>query len=114
MRQKQQYNTPILSEEMENKIEDAIQQYNKRAMWKQWGLDKVREQGAAILLHGPPGLGKTITAYYIGHKLHLKVTEISMADYGSHVPGELARNLRKVFSGEQTLAQMEKRHIPII
>jgi len=111
---KQQYQTPILSSELEGKIEDAIQAYLRRDLWKKWGLHKVREQGGAILLHGAPGLGKTITAYWIARKLHLKLTEISMADYGSHIPGELARNIRKIFSGEQNLAKLEKRQIPII
>ena len=66
------------------------------------------------MLHGPSGTGKTLTAYYIGKKLHLGVVEISMADYGSHVPGELARNIRKIFNGEQIIARQEKRQLPII
>lgn len=111
---KQLYQTPILSDELELKIEDAIQAYMRKSLWKEWGLDKVREQGAAILLHGAPGTGKTITTYYIGKKLHLKVSEVSMADYGSHIPGELARNIRKIFSGELTLAKLEKRQPPIV
>lgn len=110
----QQYNRPILSDDLEERIEDAIQAFLKRGTWKEWGMDKVREQGAAILLHGAPGLGKTITAYYIAHKLHLRIVEVSMADYGSDKPGELARNIRKIFSGEQTVARLEKRHDPII
>jgi SpoVK/Ycf46/Vps4 family AAA+-type ATPase len=111
---KQEYHTPVLSEELENRLEDAVQAYLKRALWKKWGLDKVREQGTALLLYGPPGTGKTMTAYYVGRKLHLAVTEVSMADYGSHIPGELARNIKKIFDGEQTLARLEKRQIPII
>jgi SpoVK/Ycf46/Vps4 family AAA+-type ATPase len=77
-------------------------------------LDKIREQGAAILLHGPAGTGKTITAYYLGKKLHLKVVDVSMADYGSHIPGELARNIKKIFNGELILARQENRQPPII
>lgn len=114
MEQQQQYNTPILSKDVEERIEDAIQAFLKREQWEEWGLNKVREQGAAILLHGAPGLGKTLTAYLIAHKLHLRITEISMADYGSDKPGELARNIKKIFSGEITLAKLEKRQIPII
>lgn len=111
---KQLYQTPILSEDLNDRIEDAVQSFLHRGQWKEWGIDKLREQGAAILLHGGPGLGKTITAYYIGKKLHLKVVEVSMADYGSHVPGELARNIKKIFNGEQILARQEKRQLPII
>lgn len=111
---KQLYQTPILSDDLHNRITDAIQAFLHRGQWKEWGLDRLREQGAAILFYGVPGTGKTITAYYIGKKLHVKVTEISMADYGSHVPGELARNIKRIFNGEQILAKQEKRHLPII
>lgn len=108
------YQRPVLSEVLENKIDDAVQSFVKRGQWKDWGLDKVREQGAAILLHGLPGTGKTITAYYLGKKLRLKVVEVSMADYGSHIPGELARNIKKIFNGELILAKQESRQAPII
>jgi SpoVK/Ycf46/Vps4 family AAA+-type ATPase len=108
------YQTPILSDDLQDRIGDAIQSFLHRGRWKEWGLDRLREQGAAMLLHGPPGTGKTITAYYIGRKLHLRVVEISLADYGSHIPGELARNLKKQFSGELALAKQEKKQVPII
>jgi SpoVK/Ycf46/Vps4 family AAA+-type ATPase len=108
------YQTPILSDELSNKISDAIQAFLNRGKWKQFGLDKIREQGAAILFFGSPGTGKTITAYYVAKKLHLGVREVSMADYGSHVPGELARNIEKIFKGEAILAKQENRQLPII
>jgi SpoVK/Ycf46/Vps4 family AAA+-type ATPase len=111
---KQLYQTPILSDDLQGRIADAIQAFLNRGKWKEWGLDKLREQGAAILFHGPPGTGKTITAYYVGKKLHLGVREISMADYGSHVPGELARNIHKIFNGEQIIARQKKHHMPVI
>lgn len=108
------YQTPILSNELEGKIDDSIQSFLRRKQWADWGLNKIREQGAAILFHGPPGTGKTITAYYLGKKLHLKVVEVSMADYGSHIPGELARNIKKIFNGELILANQESKPPPII
>lgn len=108
------YQRPILSENLEDRIDDAVQSFLHRGQWKEWGLDRIREQGAAILLHGIAGTGKTITAYYLGKKLHLKVVEVSMADYGSHIPGELARNIKKIFNGELILARQEKRQPPII
>lgn len=108
------YQTPILSESLEDRLDDAIQSFLHRGQWRDWGLDRIREQGAAILLHGIPGTGKTITAYYLGKKLHLKVVEVSMADYGSHVPGELARNIHKIFNGELILAKQDSKPAPII
>lgn len=108
------YQRPILSKNLEDKIDDAVQAFLHRGIWRDWGLDKIRDQGAAILFHGPAGTGKTITAYYLGKKLHLGVVEVSMADYGSHIPGELARNIKKIFNGELIVATQEKRQPPII
>ena len=111
---KEKYSTPVLSDKVKDEIEDSIQSFLHRGQWKEWGLDKLREQGAAILFHGLPGTGKTISAYYVGRKLHLRVAEVSMADYGSHVPGELARNIKRIFNGEIVLARQEKRQVPIM
>lgn len=108
------YQTPILSDDLQDRIGDAISAFNHRGQWKEWGLDKVRRQGAAILFHGPPGTGKTITAYYVAKKLHLGIKEISMADYGSHVPGELARNIKKLFMTQLVDAKVNQRQPAIV
>ncbi|HXB10647.1 MAG TPA: AAA family ATPase [Bacteroidia bacterium] len=111
---KQHYQRPVLSDELQDRISDAVQAFTNRGKWREWGLDKLREQGAAILFHGPPGVGKTITAYYVGKRLHLGIREISMADYGSHVPGELARNIKRIFKGEQLIAKQKRRQPPVM
>jgi AAA+ superfamily predicted ATPase len=108
------YNTPVLSQSLYNKINDAIAAYTNRGLWKQWGLDKLREQGVAILLHGAPGTGKTITSYWIAKRLHLAMREVSMADFGSQIPGQNARNILKIFTIEQVTATQEHRHYPVI
>jgi SpoVK/Ycf46/Vps4 family AAA+-type ATPase len=99
---------------LENQLTDAVQAFEHRGKWKEWDLDKIREQGVAILLHGPPGTGKTMTAYYMSKKLHLGIREISVADYGSQVPGQLARNIKQIFTGELVSAQQDGRHEPVI
>ena len=111
---KVKYQTPILSKSIYDQINDAVAGFEFRKIWHDWGLDKLREQGVAILLHGPPGTGKTITAYYIAKRLHLGIREISMADFGSNVPGQLARNIQKIFAVEQVTAKAEHRHYPVI
>jgi AAA+ superfamily predicted ATPase len=111
---KQKYQTPILSQNLENKITDAITSFSNRGLWQQWGLDKLREQGVAVLLHGPPGTGKTITGYWIAKRLHLALREISMADFGSQIPGQNARNIQKIFYTEQLAAQKDRKHCPVI
>src|SRR4029077_1942827 len=111
---REKYTTPILSQNIQNKINDAITAYTKRIIWKQWGLDKLREQGVAILLHGDPGTGKTITAYWIAKRLHLAMREVSMADFGSQIPGQNARNIMKIFYTEQVAAEHDHKPIPVI
>jgi|SRR5271165_1234442 len=108
------YAVPILTDSLKDRIDDAIQSFKNKGLWREWGLDKLRDQGAAILFHGPPGTGKTISTYWLGKKLKLRVVEISMADYGSHVPGELARNIKKIFRGELSLSKMNRKPPPII
>jgi SpoVK/Ycf46/Vps4 family AAA+-type ATPase len=111
---KQKYQTPILSDDLNDKISDAITAFTNRGTWQKWGLDKLREQGVAILLHGDPGTGKTITAYWIAKRLHLGLREVSMADFGSQIPGQNARNIQKIFYTEQLAADNDRRHPPVI
>src|SRR4029077_8527235 len=111
---KQPYQTPILSRQLQEQVGDAIQAFLHRGKWKEWGLDKIREQGVAILLHGPAGVGKTTTAQYIAKKLHLALKEVSIADFGSQVPGQLARNIKNIFEGELFREQRDQKHAPVI
>src|SRR5215470_16374892 len=106
--------TPVLAEDLKDRIDDVLQLYEHRGLYRAWGLDKLREQGSAVLFHGKPGTGKTITAYYIAKRLHLRIVEISMADFGSQTPGQLARNIKKIFNGEKILAKESGKQLPII
>ncbi len=111
---KQQYSTPILSADIENQIADSIEQFQHRQRWKDWGMDKVREQGAAILLYGPPGCGKSITAIYIAKKLHLAILNVNISEYGSHIPGELARNIKNLFGNALIRATQQSKPCPLV
>jgi SpoVK/Ycf46/Vps4 family AAA+-type ATPase len=89
---------PIMSADVERQINNAATQYLKRAQWKKWGLHTIRSAGAAILLKGPPGCGKTKIAEYLAIKVRKKgIKEISFADFGSHIPGENSRQIRRIF-----------------
>jgi SpoVK/Ycf46/Vps4 family AAA+-type ATPase len=100
---------PIMSAEIERQIMNAVMMYNKRVIWKKWGLHNIRKQGVAILLVGPPGTGKTTIAEYLALKIRRKgIKEVSFADFGSHIPGENARQIKKIFhdareNGEMTI-----------
>ena len=100
---------PIMSSDLERQVMNAVQMYSQRQLWKKWGMHTLRKQGAAILLEGPPGCGKTRIAEYLSLAIRKKgMKEISFADFGSHVPGENARQIRALFeygkdNGDMTL-----------
>jgi SpoVK/Ycf46/Vps4 family AAA+-type ATPase len=114
MRRSKKHPIPILSEDVERQIISSIAAYSNRSLWHKWGLDMIREQGVSILLHGDPGLGKTITAWHIGKLLRLTVREVSLADFGSNIPGQHARNIRRIFSQALLHAMAEHKPAPII
>ena len=87
-----------MSPALEAQVMNAVTQYSKRQHWKKWGMHLVRKQGAAILFVGPPGCGKTKIAEYLALSIRRKgIKAISFADFGSHVPGENSRQIRRIF-----------------
>lgn len=100
---------PVMSRDVERAVMNAVVMYQQRKKWKQWGLHTLRKQGACILLEGPTGTGKTVIAEYLALRIRKKgFKSVSFADFGSHVPGENSRQIRKIFAdalenGEMTI-----------
>lgn len=89
---------PIMSPDLERQVMNAVAQYTNRNQWKKWGMLGIRKQGVAILLKGPSGCGKTKIAEYLSLVIRKRgIKELSFADFGSHVPGENARQIRENF-----------------
>lgn len=89
---------PIMSPALEAQVMNAVTQYQKQKLWKQWGMHKIRKQGSAILLKGPTGTGKTTIAEYLALTIRkYGIKSLSFGDFGSHVPGENSRQIRKFF-----------------
>lgn len=96
-----------MSADLERQVMNAVVMYQQKNKWKQWGLNQLRKQGAAILLHGPSGTGKTVIAEYLAVKVrHKGIKEISFGDFGSHVPGENARQIRRLFNDARERGDM--------
>ncbi|HEV7424544.1 MAG TPA: ATP-binding protein, partial [Candidatus Paceibacterota bacterium] len=96
-----------MSAALEAQVMNAVAQYSKLQKWKQWGMHRIRKQGAAILLQGPPGTGKTVIAEYLALKIRKRgLKSMSFGDFGSHVPGENARQIRKFFAEARENGEM--------
>jgi SpoVK/Ycf46/Vps4 family AAA+-type ATPase len=89
---------PILNPNLQAEIDRSIVMFEKKTLWKELGMDRLREQGAALLFYGPPGTGKTITAKHIAKRLNMFIANIDFSQIGSDTPGELARNIKKLFA----------------
>jgi len=88
---------PIMSVALENEIEMALAQYEQQGKWKAWGLNDLRDQGAAVLMHGPPGCGKTVIAKYMSKRVGRGMVELNMKDVGGKAPGHTERMVAELF-----------------
>ncbi|MCR9226768.1 MAG: ATP-binding protein [Flavobacteriaceae bacterium] len=87
-------NELILSEDVRKKLERIILEYKERDKIQKFGLHNRRK----VLLSGPPGTGKTITASTIAGELKLPLYVIMMDKLMTKYMGETAAKLRDVFN----------------
>lgn len=88
---------PVMSKHIEGEVEALLIQYTNFSMWREWGMDSLRKNGAAILLEGPPGTGKTTIAEYIAKRIGRGLATINMKDIGGKAPGHCERMLDEAF-----------------
>lgn len=92
-----QMNKPIMSPELEKEVLACIAQYKNRNKWSQWGMTHYRDQGAAVLLIGPPGTGKTMIATYLCERAKIGMRSLDISSFGSKEPGTNERMLDQIF-----------------
>lgn len=95
-------NKPVMTPATEAEVESALVQYESRTQWREWGLDILRKQGAAVLLHGPPGTGKTVIAEYMSKRVGRGLMRLNMKDVGGKAPGDTERRISELFAQAQT------------
>ncbi|MBN1698883.1 MAG: ATP-binding protein [Spirochaetales bacterium] len=83
----------IITEALKNRIKRVLTEYKKQEKLKKHGLSHRRK----ILLCGPPGTGKTMTAKVIAGELQLTVFIILMDKLVTKYMGETSAKLRQVF-----------------
>ena len=83
----------ILAEEKQNRIQRIILEYRQQDKLKKHGLGNRRK----ILLAGPPGTGKTMTASVLAGELKLPLFTILMDKLVTKFMGETSAKLRQIF-----------------
>ncbi|KXK02810.1 MAG: ATPase AAA [Acidobacteria bacterium OLB17] len=83
----------IVSETTQSKIDRVISEFIQRDKLRRHNLQNRRK----ILLSGPPGTGKTMTASVIAHELGLPLYTVLMDKLVTKFMGETSAKLRQIF-----------------
>ena len=83
----------VISKALENRIIRIIHEYRQQHKLKSHGLTHRRK----VLLIGPPGTGKTMTAKVLAHELHLPLYTIQVDRLVTKFMGETSAKLRQIF-----------------
>lgn len=83
----------VVNKEIRNRIDRIIKEYFNRDKLKTYGFENRRK----ILISGPPGTGKTMTASVLAFELGLPICTILMDKLVTKYMGETGMKLRQVF-----------------
>src|SRR5690606_19468916 len=83
----------VLSEETRGPLERTIREYRQQDTLREHGLSARRK----LLLIGPPGCGKTMTASALAGELHLPLFTVQLHGLITKFMGETAAKLHMIF-----------------
>ena len=83
----------VLPERLKERIGRIVHEHRQQEKLKSHGLSNRRK----ILLVGPPGTGKTMTARVLAHELRLSLHTIQVDKLVTKFMGETSAKLRKIF-----------------
>lgn len=85
--------TLVIPNALEKRIARITHEYRQQQILKSHGLTHRRK----VLLIGPPGTGKTMTAKVLAHELHLPLHTIQVDRLVTKFMGETSSKLRQIF-----------------
>lgn len=85
--------TLVIGKDLKERIDQLIHEYYQQDKLKSFGLSHRRK----ILLIGPPGTGKTMTAKVIAHELNINLHTIQVDRLVTKFMGETSAKLRQIF-----------------
>ncbi len=83
----------VVPDSLKMRVDRVVHEYMQQQKLKKHGLSHRRK----ILLIGPPGTGKTMTARVLAHELQLKLFTIQMDKVVTKFMGETSAKLRQIF-----------------
>jgi SpoVK/Ycf46/Vps4 family AAA+-type ATPase len=86
-------NMLVMGAELKRRVDQIIHEYRQQDKLKSHGLSHRRK----ILLIGPPGTGKTMTAKVLAHELHTPLHTIQVDRLVTKFMGETSAKLRQIF-----------------
>jgi len=83
----------VMNSDLQSRIEQIIHEYRQQEKLKSHGLSHRRK----ILLIGPPGTGKTMTAKVLAHELRIPLHTVQVDRLVTKFMGETSAKLRQIF-----------------
>jgi SpoVK/Ycf46/Vps4 family AAA+-type ATPase len=83
----------VIPETLKKRVDRIIHEHRQQQKLKTYGLSHRRK----ILLVGPPGTGKTMTARVLAYELQLRLLTIQVDKLVTKFMGETSAQLRKIF-----------------
>jgi hypothetical protein len=87
------YTAPVYSDAVGETIDGLLQEWSNTAALQSVGVTPTR----SLLIYGPPGSGKTVTAHYIAQRLALPLVTARIDGLISSFLGTTARNIANLF-----------------
>jgi len=84
---------PILGKNVESTIRGLVEEWQNVAALEKIGIEPTR----TLLIYGPPGSGKTMTAHYVASRLALPLVTARIDGLISSFLGKTARNIAHLF-----------------